>query len=88
MKKIKLPPTLSENLREAIMKDLESIYNEACYETYDYHSALNTLYELGVDAMPNTQAIIKKIEQMENDSFSKLHELWGLEKPFGLSNLW
>ena len=87
MKKTKSPRTLSERLREAILKDLEAAYDEASYETYDHHSTLNTLQELGVGAMPHTEVIIKEIEQMENDSFTKLHELWGLEKPFGLANL-
>lgn len=87
MKKTKSPPTLSKRLREAILKDLKAAYDEASYETYDHHGALNTLQELGVDAMPHTEAVIKEIEQMENDSFSKLHELWGLEKSFGLGNL-
>ena len=87
MKKRESPPTLSERLREAIIKDLKEAYDESCYETYDHHGALETLQELGVSAMPNTELVINDIERMENDSFSQLHEIWGIEKPFGLSNL-
>jgi len=87
MKKRESPPTLSERLKKAIIKDLREAYDEACYETYDHQGTLNTLQELGVAAMPATEAVIKEIERMENDSFSQLHEIWGIEKPFGLSNL-
>jgi len=87
MKKKESPPTLSKRLRDAIYKDMQGAYDEACYETFDYYGTLNCLQELGVSAMPNTEKVIEEIERMENDSFSRLHEIWGMEKPFGLSNL-
>jgi predicted transcriptional regulator len=61
-------PTLSKRLYEAIHKDLKDAFDEASYETYDCCSTLNTLQELGVDAMPYTQAIIKEIKQIESNN--------------------
>ncbi len=87
MKKKELPPTLSERLKKAIAEDLNEIYEDTCYNTYDYYSALETMRDCGSMALPRTNALIEEIKRMENDSFSRLHELWGLEKPFGLGNL-
>ena len=79
--------TLSEELRQAINKDLEEAYAEACFGTYNHHGTLCTLQQLGVDAMPHTDAVLKRLHRMENCSVTRLHDIWGLKRPFGLSNL-
>ena len=76
MKKTKSQTTLSKKLKEAIYKDMKDAYDEAAYETHDPYGTLQTLQELGAGAMPYTEAVIKEIEQMENDSFSQLHNVW------------
>jgi hypothetical protein len=87
MKKIESQLTLSEQIEAAILKDLAEAYEYASYESFDHHAALDTLQELGIDAMPNTQLVVKKLRRMEDNPTMLNYDRWGLPRPFGLSSL-
>ena len=60
---------LSKKLRQALEADKEYNGDE---------------YEDPKDFYPNLMKVIDTIEQRENNSFIRIHDFWGLQRPFGL----
>ena len=63
---------LSKKLRQALEADKEYNGDE---------------YEDPKDFYPHLMKVIDQIEKCEDNSFYTLHDLWGLERPFGLHDL-
>ena len=40
-----------------------------------------------IEDLPNIQKVIKELQSKEVTSFDRLHDLWGIKKPFGLHSL-
>lgn len=72
MKKQKLFNTVDASvLKKAIEKDIDLIWEHANYTSFNYEETLNTLYNCGIEALPNFKKELNIIS-IQNNKYQKI----------------